>query len=145
MPGPNWFHFREQQHSAGGWYKQEASHFHSDEEYFRRAINVTEQAWVRRWNSSNYNVSTGVFTPLLAVIGVGVMKLRGLRSSDLSDACVLTFATREWFDSWSKPEQPQGWSAGTVPEQPMDQFKDRRYERDFDDGGYSSSAGGWMI
>lgn len=73
------------------------------------------------------------------------MKLRGLRSSDLSDACVLTFATREWFDSWSKPEQPQGWGAGTVPEQPMDQFKDRRYERDFDDGGYSSSPGGWMI
>jgi hypothetical protein len=77
FPGPNWFHFREQQHSAGGWYKQEASHFHSDEEYFRRAINFTEQSWVRRWNSSNYNVSTGVFTPLLAVIGEGTMASDG--------------------------------------------------------------------
>jgi len=43
------------------------------------------------------------------------MKARGLRSSDLSDACVLTFATREWFDTWSKPEKPQGFGAGTAP------------------------------
>lgn len=41
------------------------------------------------------------------------MKARGLRSSDLSDACALTFATREWFDTWTKPEKPQGWTAGT--------------------------------
>lgn len=42
------------------------------------------------------------------------MKARGLRSSDLSDACVLTFATREWFDSWSKPEKPKGFGAGVA-------------------------------
>lgn len=45
------------------------------------------------------------------------MKLRGLRSPDLADACVLTFATKEWFENWSKPEQPQGWSAGRTPEE----------------------------
>ena len=72
------------------------------------------------------------------------MKARGLRSSDLSDACVLTFATREWFDSWTKPDRPQGWGAGSMPEQPMDQFKEQRYDNDFTDGGYSS-PGGWMV
>jgi hypothetical protein len=40
------------------------------------------------------------------------MKARGLRSSDLSDACALTFATREWFDEWSKPAKAQGFGAG---------------------------------
>lgn len=40
------------------------------------------------------------------------MKARGLRSSDLSDACALTFATKEWFDSWKSPEKPRGWGAG---------------------------------
>lgn len=44
------------------------------------------------------------------------MKARGIRSSDLSDACVLTFATREYFDSWSKPDKSKGFKAG-VPEQ----------------------------
>lgn len=43
------------------------------------------------------------------------MKARGLRSSDLSDACALTFATKEWFDNWSKPEKPKGFGAGTAP------------------------------
>lgn len=43
------------------------------------------------------------------------MKARGIRSSDLSDACVLTFATREFFESWSKPEKPSGFVAGTSP------------------------------
>jgi len=43
------------------------------------------------------------------------MKARGIRSSDLSDACVLTFATREYFDSWSKPEAPSGFGAGRDP------------------------------
>lgn len=40
------------------------------------------------------------------------MKARGLRSSDLSDACALTFATREWFDHWKSPEKPKGWGPG---------------------------------
>ena len=41
------------------------------------------------------------------------MKSRGVRSPDLSDACALTFATREWFDTWNTPDKPKGWSAGT--------------------------------
>lgn len=40
------------------------------------------------------------------------MKARGIRSSDLSDACALTFATREFFESWKAPEKPKGWGAG---------------------------------
>lgn len=40
------------------------------------------------------------------------MKARGLRSSDLSDACALTFATREWFESWKAPAKPKGWAPG---------------------------------
>lgn len=40
------------------------------------------------------------------------MKARGLRSSDLSDACVLTFATKEWFDTWATPEKSRGFGAG---------------------------------
>jgi len=44
------------------------------------------------------------------------MKVRGIRSSDLSDACVLTFATREFFENWSKPQQPKGWGSGAPPE-----------------------------
>ncbi len=40
------------------------------------------------------------------------MKARGLRSSDLSDACALTFATREWFDNWKSPTKPKGWAPG---------------------------------
>jgi hypothetical protein len=43
------------------------------------------------------------------------MKVRGIRSSDLSDACVLTFATREFFDSWSKPKTVSGFRAGSAP------------------------------
>jgi len=44
------------------------------------------------------------------------MKARGLRSSDLSDACVLTFATKEFFDTWSTPEKPKGFGAGATPQ-----------------------------
>lgn len=40
------------------------------------------------------------------------MKARGIRSSDLSDACALTFATKEFFDNWSTPEKPKGFGAG---------------------------------
>jgi hypothetical protein len=40
------------------------------------------------------------------------MKARGLRSSDLSDACALTFAVQEFFDSWSKPKVVKGWGMG---------------------------------
>lgn len=51
------------------------------------------------------------------------MKARGLRSSDLSDACALTFATREWFDTWTKPEKPKGWAAGIDEDQQFGEVK----------------------
>lgn len=40
------------------------------------------------------------------------MKTRGLRSSDLSDACALTFAVNEFFDTWSKPKRQTGFGTG---------------------------------
>ena len=40
------------------------------------------------------------------------MKSRGLRSCDLSDACALTFAVSEWFDTWEKPAQSRGFGSG---------------------------------
>ena len=40
------------------------------------------------------------------------MKARGLRSSDLSDACALTFAVTEFFDTWSKPKPEKGFRTG---------------------------------
>lgn len=74
------------------------------------------------------------------------MKARGLRSSDLSDACVLTFATREFFDSWSKPEKAKGFETG------MSEFEMKRVDAPGvgdDDGlwetGGEHSAGGWML
>jgi hypothetical protein len=51
------------------------------------------------------------------------MKARGLRSSDLSDACVLTFATREWFDSWTTPDKPKGFGSGVDQEQQIGEWK----------------------
>jgi hypothetical protein len=51
------------------------------------------------------------------------MKTRGLRSSDLSDACVLTFATREWFDSWTTPDKPKGFGSGVDQEQQIGEWK----------------------
>lgn len=70
------------------------------------------------------------------------MKARGLRSSDLSDACVLTFATKEFFEAWSKPEKPQGWGAGAELHEavvPGIDDKDRQWEADG-----ASSNYGWM-
>lgn len=40
------------------------------------------------------------------------MKARGLRSSDLSDACALTFAVQEFFESWSRPRPAKGFVTG---------------------------------
>jgi hypothetical protein len=73
------------------------------------------------------------------------MKARGLRSSDLSDACVLTFATREFFETWSPPEKAKGWGAGKSHEQTLDHFNNRGYEAPIDDDRGYSSPGGWMI
>lgn len=44
------------------------------------------------------------------------MKARGLPSSDLSDALALTFAVREFFDTWTKPQEPKGWGLGSDPQ-----------------------------
>jgi len=74
------------------------------------------------------------------------MKARGLRSPDLSDACALTFATREFFETWQSPTKAQGWSAGTSKEQQrLDQFNSVGYESSFEDDRGYSSPGGWMI
>lgn len=40
------------------------------------------------------------------------LRARGLRSSDLSDACALTFAVNEFFDTWTKPKPVKGWTTG---------------------------------
>ena len=40
------------------------------------------------------------------------MKARGLRSCDLSDACALTFAVQEFFDTWDGPVHQKGWMQG---------------------------------
>lgn len=40
------------------------------------------------------------------------MKTRGIRSSDLSDACALTFATKEYFENWKAPKRQTGFEAG---------------------------------
>ena len=67
------------------------------------------------------------------------MKARGIRSSDLSDACVLTFATREWFENWSKPKPVQGFGAGHLREVAASGIgdNDRYWE-------YSNSNTSWM-
>jgi hypothetical protein len=68
------------------------------------------------------------------------MKARGLRSSDLSDACVLTFATREWFDSWKKPEKPKNFTTGEAMGEMIGHNGGPPIE---DDWSYSGSTG-WM-
>lgn len=42
------------------------------------------------------------------------MKKRGLRSPDLSDSLALTFAFKEFFDTWSKPRLAKSFEAGSV-------------------------------
>lgn len=43
------------------------------------------------------------------------MKARQIRSCDLSDACALTFAVTEFFDTWSKPKPIKGFGTGAPP------------------------------
>jgi hypothetical protein len=72
------------------------------------------------------------------------MKARGLRSSDLSDACALTFATREWFDNWKAPEKPKGWGPGIDENQQFGEW--RKIDRTGDDADrwdYSGDSA-WM-
>lgn len=69
------------------------------------------------------------------------MKARGLRSSDLSDACALTFAVTEFFDTWSRPAKPQGWGAGTTPQDMMGHNGGPMFDDDF---GVSAGSNSWM-
>lgn len=43
------------------------------------------------------------------------MKSRGIRSSDISDAVALTFATTEFFDTWSKPKSDSEFGSWDIP------------------------------
>jgi hypothetical protein len=74
------------------------------------------------------------------------MKARGLRSSDLSDACALTFATKEWFDSWKAPEKPKGWAPGIDENQQVGEWKviDRTGAGDNDRYWEYSGDDAWM-
>lgn len=47
------------------------------------------------------------------------MKARGLRSNDNSDACALTFASNEFFDTWSRPAPITGFGAGQAQLRPV--------------------------
>lgn len=66
------------------------------------------------------------------------MKTRGLRSSDMSDACALTFAVKEFFGTWSKPKPDKGFGTGA----PIMVSRDggQTFEEDF--GGNTSTS--WM-
>jgi hypothetical protein len=69
------------------------------------------------------------------------MKARGLRSSDLSDACALTFAVTEFFDTWSKPRPDKGFRTGAPA------MMGHNGGEPLDDEGFWASAGGdtdWM-
>jgi hypothetical protein len=70
------------------------------------------------------------------------MKTRGIRSSDLSDACVLTFATREWFDTWNKPSKAEGFSAGSAPNELIGQRDNSPMNDDWENRDVGSY--GWM-
>jgi hypothetical protein len=74
------------------------------------------------------------------------MKARGLRSSDLSDACALTFATKEWFDSWKTPDKPKGWAPGIDENQQVGEWKviDRTGVGDHDRYWEYSGNDAWM-
>lgn len=71
------------------------------------------------------------------------MKSRGIRSPDLADACALTFATKEWFDTWSRPAKPNGFNAGSAD---MEQSSRHKFvDMTGDDRDYSNhSRYGWM-
>jgi hypothetical protein len=72
------------------------------------------------------------------------MKARGLRSSDLSDACALTFATKEWFDSWTTPEKPKGFAPGIDENDQMGEWKTIDRTGDDPDRWDYSGDSAWM-
>lgn len=66
------------------------------------------------------------------------MKARGVRSPDLADACALTFATREWFDTWSTPAKSKGFGTGSVPHEII------RVDNTTEEIDSGFGANGWM-
>nr|GAT42298.1 predicted protein [Mycena chlorophos] len=68
------------------------------------------------------------------------MKARGLRSPDLSDACALTFAVQEYFETWSKPKVVKDWNNGHM------ETLGHNGGPPLDDGFYDAYTGetGWM-
>jgi hypothetical protein len=71
------------------------------------------------------------------------MKARGIRSSDLSDACALTFATKEWFNNWKTPDKPKGFSAGIDQNEQFGQLQVIDRSGDPDRWDYSGNTA-WM-
>jgi hypothetical protein len=71
------------------------------------------------------------------------MKARGLRSSDLSDACALTFAVNEFFDTWSKPKPASGFKTG-APEMVRVDMAGVGDNNGFWEYGGSTGRDGWM-
>ena len=59
------------------------------------------------------------------------LKSDGIRSPDLSDSFVLTFAVEEFFDDWEKPKEVDDYGSWTVSE-------------DFADKELVGSSNGWM-
>ena len=69
------------------------------------------------------------------------MKARGVRSTDLGDAVVLTFASNEFFPNWHEPTKPI--SAGDIDNHPRDQYRPPVSD-DWSRGGFGGSGHGWM-
>jgi hypothetical protein len=59
------------------------------------------------------------------------LKSDGIRSPDLSDAFVLTFAVEEWFEDWSSPKEVDGYGSWNVSD-------------DFMQHELAGSTNGWM-
>lgn len=70
------------------------------------------------------------------------MKSRGVRSPDLADAVALTFAVKEYFDTWSKPKPDNSFEHGRLVrvESPGSGDNDGFYEHD----PLAGSSTGWM-
>jgi hypothetical protein len=66
------------------------------------------------------------------------MKARGLRSSDLSDACALTFAIKGWIQTWKSPKKARGWQNGIDHNMGQSIFDEDMF------GDVSDAGTGWM-
>ena len=75
------------------------------------------------------------------------MKARvpGIRSPDLADACALTFATREFFDTWSTPERPKGFGPGEAKLTRVDAEGIGDHDGFWEYEGLAGSPGSWMV